>query len=253
MFPKTAEGPSSNWLALQKKIPAAVGPTKKSFSSTAARKRRKIDHTGETRDALATTSHTSLGISFARSTTLEASSPSENDIKNGESLSALRKMISGELEHSSAQQQPGKYLALDCEMVGVGLEGKESSLARVSLVNYHGAVQLDVFVRQRERVVDYRTQFSGVRPSDMVDARPFAEVQQQVAELLNDRMLVGHAVHNDLKALLLSHPRQLTRDTQVYAYKHKVTRSRWPALRHLVQQELGVTIQAGEHSSVCFH
>ena len=67
-----------------------------------------------------------------------------------------------------AQHRPGKYLALDCEMVGVGIEGQESSLARVSLVNYHGAVQMDVFVRQRERVIDYRTQFSGVRPSDMV-------------------------------------------------------------------------------------
>jgi len=38
-------------------------------------------------------------------------------------------------------------------MVGVGIEGAESSLARVSLVNYYGAVQLDEFVRQRERVV----------------------------------------------------------------------------------------------------
>ncbi len=53
-------------------------------------------------------------------------------------------------------------------MVGVGLDGTESSLARVSLVNYYGAVQLDEFVRQRERVVDYRTQWSGVRESDMV-------------------------------------------------------------------------------------
>lgn len=64
--------------------------------------------------------------------------------------------------------RPGRYIALDCEMVGVGPEGAESSLARVSLVNFHGAIQLDVFVRQRERVVDYRTEFSGVRPQDMV-------------------------------------------------------------------------------------
>jgi hypothetical protein len=63
---------------------------------------------------------------------------------------------------------PGKYLSLDCEMVGVGLDGTESSLARVSLVNFYGAVVLDEFVRQRERVVDYRTQWSGVRESDMV-------------------------------------------------------------------------------------
>ena len=64
--------------------------------------------------------------------------------------------------------KPGKYLSLDCEMVGVGIEGAESSLARVSLVNYYGAVQLDEFVRQRERVVDYRTQWSGVRQTDMI-------------------------------------------------------------------------------------
>lgn len=50
----------------------------------------------------------------------------------------------------------------------MGVDGTESSLARVSLVNFYGAVQLDEFVRQRERVVDYRTQFSGVRASDMI-------------------------------------------------------------------------------------
>jgi RNA exonuclease 4 len=42
----------------------------------------------------------------------------------------------------------------------------------------------------------------------------------------------------------------MTRDTQVLAGKHKVMKSKRPALRHLVQQEVGVTIQSGEHSSV---
>jgi RNA exonuclease 4 len=54
-------------------------------------------------------------------------------------------------------------------MVGVGIDGAESSLARVSIVNFYGAILLDEFVRQRERVVDYRTQFSGIRASDMVE------------------------------------------------------------------------------------
>ena len=54
-------------------------------------------------------------------------------------------------------------------MVGVGPNGSESSLARVSLVNYHGAVILDEFVRQRERVTDYRTFVSGVRETDMIN------------------------------------------------------------------------------------
>lgn len=48
-------------------------------------------------------------------------------------------------------------------------KGDESSLARVSVVNYYGYVLLDAFVRQRERVTDWRTAVSGVRESDMKD------------------------------------------------------------------------------------
>ncbi|KDQ28478.1 hypothetical protein PLEOSDRAFT_28543, partial [Pleurotus ostreatus PC15] len=168
----------------------------------------------------------------------------------GDLKSSLKAMVLGDIPYSDLQKQPGKYLALDCEMVGVGIDGSESSLARVSLVNYHGAVQLDEFVRQRERVVDYRTQYSGVRERDMVKAKPFEEIQAQVAELLKDKILVGHAVFNDLKALLLSHPRPQTLDTQYYAWKFKITKSKYIALRNLVKQELGLTIQGGEHSSV---
>ncbi|KAI8974006.1 ribonuclease H-like domain-containing protein [Trametes punicea] len=175
-----------------------------------------------------------------------------DEIKNGESLLHLRRMVLGEVYHPPGRTQPGKYVALDCEMVGVGIDGEESALARVSLVNFHGAVLLDAFVRPRERIVDYRTQFSGIRPADMVHARSFEEVQKQVADILENRILVGHAVHNDLKALLLSHPRPHTRDTQSLAHKHKLpsARGRRPALRHLVQHELGLAIQSGEHSSV---
>lgn len=55
-------------------------------------------------------------------------------------------------------------MAMDCEMVGVGPDGKESALARASLVNYNGAVLLDVFVKPKERVTDYRTFVSGITP-----------------------------------------------------------------------------------------
>ncbi|KAG6382187.1 ribonuclease H-like domain-containing protein [Boletus reticuloceps] len=165
-----------------------------------------------------------------------------------ESIAALRRMVLGKVAYETS---PGKYLALDCEMVGVGIEGNESSLARVSIVNYTGAVILDVFVRQREKVVDYRTQWSGVRSTDLAgSAKTFKEVQQTVADLIKDRILVGHAIYNDLKALLLSHPSPQIRDTQSLAYKHRIVKSRRPALRVLVKQELGIVIQGGEHSSV---
>lgn len=107
----------------------------------------------------------------------------------------------------------GKYIALDCEMVGVGpattdeRTGKiitESTLARVSLVNYHGETVLDAFVKQKERVTDYRTHVSGVRPEDLVgpNALTLEDVQKKVADILKGRILIGHAVFNDLKVIL---------------------------------------------------
>lgn len=52
------------------------------------------------------------------------------------------------------------------------------------------------------------------------------------------------------QALLLSHPHSEQRDTQIYAGKFKVAKSKYAALRNLVKQELDLTIQEGEHSSV---
>ena len=49
------------------------------------------------------------------------------------------------------------------------------------------------------QVTDYRTEVSGVRPEDLVGAPEFKQVQTEVAELLKDRLLVGHAIHHDLK------------------------------------------------------
>lgn len=173
------------------------------------------------------------------------------EVKNGESIASLQQMVLGMVSYRSSEMTPGKYLALDCEMVGVGPKGSESSLARVSVVNFHGAVVFNSFVRQRERVVDYRTQWSGVRKADLEKgAKPFDEVQSTVASFIKDQTLIGHAVHNDLKALLLSHPSSQLCDTQALAYKCDLTKSRRIALRTLVRQELGVGIQDGEHDSI---
>ena len=60
----------------------------------------------------------------------------------------------------------GRYVAIDCEMVGVG-DGTESVLARVSIVNYHGHVLLDTYVKTKEEVKDYRTWVSGIEPEHL--------------------------------------------------------------------------------------
>jgi RNA exonuclease 4 len=136
-------------------------------------------------------------------------------------------------------------------MVGVGPNGSESSLARVSIVNFFGHTVMDVYVRQREKVTDWRTFVSGIRPADMINAKPFKEVQQEIADLIKDRVLIGHAIENDLRALLLSQPKHLVRDTQRLAGHSKLLGgSKRPSLRKLIEKEFGVVIQQGEHNSV---
>jgi len=54
-------------------------------------------------------------------------------------------------------------------MVGVGPDGIESALARVSIANYSGGVVLDEYVRAQEPITNYRTWVSGIRPEDMVN------------------------------------------------------------------------------------
>ncbi|XP_045801292.1 RNA exonuclease 4 isoform X3 [Trifolium pratense] len=171
-------------------------------------------------------------------------------------------------------------VAMDCEMVGVG-QGNKSALARVTLVNKWGNVIYDEFVRPMERVVDFRTKISGIRPRDLRKAKDFSTAQKKVAELIHGRILVGHALSNDLKvhfsgysfsfflrftcifsyqsvicepgtvllqALLLSHPKKDIRDTS--EYPPFLRSSGRVALRHLASEHLGAKIQTGEHCPI---
>ena len=53
-------------------------------------------------------------------------------------------------------------LALDCEMVGVGSDGKRSILAQVSVVNESGNAVYTSYVAPTKKVTDYRTHVSGI-------------------------------------------------------------------------------------------
>ena len=145
----------------------------------------------------------------------------------------------------------GKYIAIDCEMVGVGpTPDHDSALARVSLVNYHGEQLYDSFVLPKETVTDFRTHVSGITPQLLKSARSFEEVQSDVAGLMQGKILVGHAIRNDLEALMLGHPRRDIRDTSRYPGYRALAGGRTPALKRLAKELLGVEIQGGEHSSI---
>ncbi|KAL5479936.1 hypothetical protein EMCRGX_G023539 [Ephydatia muelleri] len=151
---------------------------------------------------------------------------------------------------SGQDMSVGKCVALDCEMVGIGPDGYQSMLARCSVVNHHGNVIYDSFVAPMETVTDYRTRYSGVRQEDLEDAPSFKIVQKKVSDLLKGRILVGHGLKHDLKALLLSHPKKDTRDTVSYKPFRALSQGKTPPLKKLSSELLGVNIQEGEHNSI---
>lgn len=226
---------SSNWLNLKKKLPKPTASTASTSTNKHTKRKRsnenpkpRTEDTKKTRMSETPTSGTKEVITGVVKPT----------------ASILPTEVTG------AKAEVGKYLGMDCEMVGVGKDGEESVLARVSIVNYHGAVIYDTFVRPLEKVTDFRTWVSGVTYKDVEKAPLFSEVQKHVADLLDGRILIGHAISNDLKALLLTHPPLSIRDTAKYEQLHTIAKTKRPKLKALAKLVLGIDIQENEHSSV---
>ncbi|KAL1902301.1 3'-5' exonuclease [Sporothrix stenoceras] len=174
---------------------------------------------------------------------------------------------SAETDRENAGRTPnlavGKYISLDCEMVGIGEGGHDDALARVSVVDFFGRQVYDSFVKPQagQRVTDWRTHVSGVSSRHLRTARPFEEVRTAIEDLLSGkddvggakretRILVGHDVKHDLTVLGLGHPPRLIRDTAKFSGFKKYGHGPKPALRVLAREILGIEIQTGQHSSV---
>jgi RNA exonuclease 4 len=141
-------------------------------------------------------------------------------------------------------------IALDGEFVGVGSDGNDDALARISVVDFDESVLYDRYVQVEEQVIDFRTPYSGIHPVHLRQQNTvsFREAQQAVARLAQGRILVGHELRKDLRVLLLSHPHRLIRDTARYRplrCRLGEAGGRTPSLRRLAEKLLGQTIQQG--------
>ncbi|NXX52743.1 REXO4 exonuclease, partial [Scopus umbretta] len=167
-------------------------------------------------------------------------------LETGQSKQSVEQVLVKE----KASEGLTRAVAMDCEMVGVGPKGEDSIVARVSIVNQFGKCVYDKYVKPTEEVTDYRTAVSGIRPENINTGEDFNTVQKEVADILNGRILVGHALSNDLKVLFLDHPKKKIRDTQRYKpFRQRVKTAR-PSLKLLCERLLNIQVQASEHCSV---
>ena len=136
-------------------------------------------------------------------------------------------------------------VALDCEMVGVGVKGSRSVLGRCSIVGYDGNVVYDSYVRPCEPITDFRT---GIRCCHMEHAKPFEEASREIKEILANKMIVGHDLKNNFNAInLMDHPQSHIRDT---SHLDILQLGRTPSLKLLAKVCLNYDIQEGSHCSV---
>lgn len=129
-----------------------------------------------------------------------------------------KQLMKEAIEQELTLEQQGRYVALDCEFVGVGPGGHKSALARVSIVDYDNNVLIDTYTRVNEPVTNYRTFVSGITKENLLsdvamDADKCIEI---VKKLLHNKILVGHGLKNDMDVLGFDHPWYDTRDTAKY-------------------------------------
>ncbi|XP_011298283.1 RNA exonuclease 4 [Fopius arisanus] len=219
--------------------------TKKNKSSS-----RTANPNWQTYKDIVNTSTTQKSPSKRQSTNSDSSYRGKRSAKRKNTSQSIKSMASNvEAKMNLNDMTLTKHVAMDCEMVGIG-DGTESMLARVSIVNRHGACIYDKYVKPRETVQDYRTPVSGIRPHHLQNGEDFHVVQKEVADILQGKILVGHALKNDLAVLFLSHPKRHLRDTSRYNLFRSVSKGNTPSLKKLAGELLGIDIQGGEHNSV---
>ena len=126
----------------------------------------------------------------------------------------------------------------------------------MSIVNYNGHVLYDKYVRPAGRITDFRTWVSGITPAHLKESNgaiSFSEAKKNSHRILKDKIIVGHSIHHDFKALeyegMQDTENKRVRDLTHFP-KYKNQFGQIMSLKNLSSLHLGRTIQQGQHNSV---
>lgn len=181
---------------------------------------------------------------------------------------------------SNEKPQPGTPVALDTEFVDlekaeidVKADGSQemirpskSGLARVSVLRGSGLNEgtpfIDDYITIKDPIVDYVTQYSGIKPGDL-DPRtsqhnlvPLKVAYKKLWLLLNlGCKFVGHGLASDFRKINIQVPKSQTVDTQ-YLFFHPSKNRRlslrylaWAVFKEYIQEETTTTKTADDSTS----
>jgi DNA polymerase III epsilon subunit-like protein len=138
---------------------------------------------------------------------------------------------------------------------------QKSQKKNITSLNQNLVVLYDKYIIPKEKITDYRTEWSGITKStysnnnSSIPIVSFHQCQNEITQLFasisNKKVVVvGHALENDFEVLEITHPISLIRDTAFFVpYMRQVkTKMYSRKLSVLSSEELGIDIQ--QHQSL---
>ncbi|KAG8769786.1 poly(A)-specific ribonuclease [Ceratobasidium sp. 428] len=165
--------------------------------------------------------------------------------------------------------KPGTLVSIDAEFVSLQKEENEMRsdgtkkvlrpsqlcLARVSVLREDGRAFIDDYIHTSDTIVDYLTEFSGIKPGDLDPYSsehalvPLKSAYKKLRLLIDlGCIFIGHGLSKDFRIINIAVPKEQVLDTvDIYFLKE---RQRRIGLRFLSWYLLRQTIQIDTHNSI---